>query len=452
MELETHPWPGARPFPTTHRSSADDISRVLRHELRDCGTWLHVQPVPLEPFAVSRSAYDELFTAARGLLGLLRRAVLEAAPARRGRLAALGVRPTARSFPFFIDDDAFELRHCDAMARPDVVIGPNGPCFVEFNVSGAFGGPTETHGFGQAWMRLYGGPGRTLPFAADDPFVARAELFEDVCAELGVPRAVALVGNRVDRRGESTRYFDGEAAHLRERGFDAEVLEPCDLPQKIGRPGSLRFPLALRYFSPGDWVSRGEPLGPVHALLAAGCVLYPPESSYLLANKRLLAWLSEGRPWMSDNDRRLVHQYVPWTRVVQEGKVQWRGDPVDLRQLLTAHRELFVLKPAVGMVGRGVVLGRSCPSPQWEASVTRALGARDAIVQEYVEPARYELEMVEDPGTQPYCVAVAPVLSPLLFGGRPGGVYARYYPDGRSGVIGVAQGGAMENVVLAAST
>lgn len=447
-ELGAHPWFAARPFPATRRSHADEIIQVLRHELRDCGTWVHVQPVPLEPFAVSRRSYDELFAASHDLLGLLRRALLEAAPTRQGRLDALEVRPTAHSFPFFVDDDEFELRHCATMARPDVVIGPDGPQFLEFNVSGAFGGPTEAHGFGQAWTRLYGGSVSTPPFTVDDPFAARADLLEEVCAELGLPRTVALVGNRVDRRGETTRYFDGEAAHLRERGFRAEVVEPGDLPGAIGRPGRLRFALALRYFAPADWVSRGESLDTVHALIAAGCVLYPPESSYLVANKRLLAWLSEGRSWMSEGDRRLVHRYLPWTRLAQDGKADWQGEPEDLRRLLLARRESFVLKPAVGMMGRGVVIGRSCAPDRWEAEVARALDARDAIVQQYVEPTRYALEMAADPGTEPYRAPVAPVLSPLLFGGRAGGIYARYYPDGRSGVIGVAQGGAMENVVL----
>ncbi|MFC4503561.1 MULTISPECIES: hypothetical protein [Streptomyces] len=451
MESETHRWFDARPYRHHERSPADDVVEVLRDELRDCGTWVHTQPVPLEPFAVSKATYDELFSAARGLLGLLRQALLESAPDRPGRLAALGVRPTTHSFPFFIDDDAFELRHCDAMARPDVVIGPDGPRFLEFNVSGAFGGPTEAHGFDRAWTRLFGAPGRPLPFTVDDPFAARTELFEELCDSLGLPRAVALVGNRVDRRGETTRYFDGEAAYLRERGFDAQVLEPGDLPHKVGRPGQLRFPLALRYFAPADWVSRGEPLDPVHAILDAGCVLYPPESSYLVANKKVLAWLSEGRPWMAGNDQRLVTRYVPWTRVAREGKVEWRGDRVDLLRLLTTHRESFVVKPAVGMMGRGVVMGRTCTQPQWEATVTSALDAGDSIVQEYVEPGRYELEMVAGPGSTPYRSSVAPVLSPCLFGGRTGGVYARYYPDGRSGVVGVAQGGAMENVVLAAA-
>ncbi|MEU5049175.1 hypothetical protein [Streptomyces sp. NPDC021096] len=451
MKPGTSSWFGARPFPTANRSPSDVVSTVLRHELRDCGTWLHTQPVPTEPFAVSRPAYDELFTATRGLLALLRRALLEAAPTRQGRLAALGIRSTADSFPFFVGDDDFELRHCDVMARPDIVIGPDGPRFLEFNVGGAFGGPTETHRFSQAWTRLYGGPAGGLPFTVDDPHEARADLLEDVCAELGLRRAVALVGNRVDRRCETTRYFDGEAAYLRERGFDAEVLEPHDLPDVIGRAGRLRFPLALRYFSPADWVSRGESLDPVRGLIAAGCVLYPPESSYLVANKKLLCRLSKGESWMNGEERRLVARYLPWTRATSDAKVDWHGEPVDLRRLLIAHQDSFVLKQTVGMMGRGVMIGRLCPQPQWTAAVSRALDAGDSVAQEYVEPGRYELEMVAGPGSQPYHVSVAPVLSPLLFGGRPGGVYARYYPDGRAGVVTVARGGAMENVAFAAA-
>jgi hypothetical protein len=450
MPNGTHPWFQAGPVPSEDRIPVDDAAAMLRHELRDCGTWLHVEPVPLEPFVVSRRSYDELFDAARGLLNLLRRALIELAPTRKGRLAALGIEPTRRYFPFFTEDDDFELRYCDVMARPDIVIGQDGPQFMEFNVSGTFGGPTETHLFSEAWARIYGAAGRAS-FSGDDPFAARASLFEEVCAELGLPRSVALIGNRTDRgKARTTRYFDVEADFLRGRGFDVAVLEPRDLPSGIGRKGRLRFPLALRDFTPVDWVARGEPLDCVHAVIAAGCVLFPPESSYLIANKKLLALLSQGQPWMSDKDRRLVGTYVPWTRITRPCKTEWEGELVDLRRLVTEHRERFVLKQGVGMMGCEVLIGRMSAAEQWDAAVENAMEHEHSVVQAYVEPGRYDLEMVEGPGTDPYRRSVAPVLSPCVFGGRPGGMYARYYPSGRAGVVGVARGGAMENVVFAA--
>jgi hypothetical protein len=450
MRPETHPWFGAEALPSFNRAAIPVIRDVLRHELRDCGTWLHVEPVPIEPFVVDSRAYIELFTAARGLLALLRRAIVEAAPTRRGRLAALGLSGHADAFPFFTNDDEQELRYCAAMARPDVVIGPDGPQFLEFNVSGAFGGPAETHLFTRAWLRLYEGPDQA-PFKGPDPLEVRADLFVKVCKELGLPPAVAVIGNRMDRgKATTTRYFDIETDALRRRGLAAEVFEPRDLPAGVGEPGRLRFPLALRYFAPADWVSRGESLAAIHAVLDAGCLLFPPESSYLLANKKVLAWLSEGQPWMNDADRQLVHRYVPWTRVTTASVVEWDGAVVDLHHLLSTRQELFVLKPAVGMMGCDVLLGNACSTREWAAVTERALQNEDYIVQAYVEPGRYQLEMVDGSGSDSYQVAVAPVLSPCLFGGRAGGCYARYFPSGDSGVVGVARRGAMENALLSA--
>ena len=57
---------------------------------------------------------------------------------RAGRIAALGIDPA--DCPLFTPDEDFELRHSADMTRADVIIGPDGPKFVEFNVSGAFGG------------------------------------------------------------------------------------------------------------------------------------------------------------------------------------------------------------------------------------------------------------------------------------------------------------------------
>ncbi|MFE7127764.1 hypothetical protein [Streptomyces sp. NPDC057617] len=449
MTGRTPPWTTDRP--TLERAlPVAEVLRILRHELRDCGTRIDTERAPLEPFVLSRRAYEELFSAAAGLLALLRRAVLESAPTRAGRLSALGLAPDGHQYPLFSDDEDFEERYCAAMARPDVIIGAQGPQFIEFNVSGAFGGPAETHLLTRVWNEVYahGGKG-DAPFFGHDPLAARAAFFERVCDEAGLPRSVALVGSPYEQdKAATSRYYDIEVDVLRRRGMHAEFFEPDRLPHGLGLPERLDYPVGLRYFATADWTARGQSLDPVRSVLASGCLLLPSQSSYLLANKKVLAWLSEGLPWMSETDRALVGRYVPWSRVVRETKAEWRGRYVDLPELLLAGQEQFVLKKAIGMMGREVLIGRLTTPAQWAATVERALTDEDSIVQLYTESVPYELEMCDASETTAERVAVAPVLSPMLFGGRPGGCYARYFPSGESGVVSVYGQGAMENAVL----
>ncbi|MFF3751418.1 hypothetical protein ACFYYH_13315 [Streptomyces sp. NPDC002018] len=442
----THPWFGVDTPPAGRSVSAPKVKQILRHELRDCGTRLQSEVLALQPLVAAREAYDELFSAARALLRLLERAVREAAPHRAGRLKALDA--DQEPYPFFVADEDFEIRYAAAMARPDVVIGADGPKFIEFNVSGTFGGPTEIHLFTEAWTRIYGGPD-TAPFHGHEPFAARAALYRDVCAELGLPPAVALLGSRLDRPGaESARYYELEAGYYRRHGLASEFLEPADLT--AGSGDELRYRLLHRYFAVDDWRDLGIGLEPVHRAVAQGAVLFPPQSSYLIANKKTLAWISEGQPWMTDEDRDLVARYLPWTRLVHPRKVEWNRGHHDLAALLLGNRHEFVLKKAIGMMGLQVTLGPYATDQEWGTAVAAALADGDSIVQEYVEPGRYRMEMSREAGPQPQYVDIAPVLSPVLFGEAAAGCWARYHSTGQAGIIGASGFGATENVLLAA--
>ncbi|EPJ42307.1 hypothetical protein STAFG_0636 [Streptomyces afghaniensis 772] len=114
-----------------------------------------------------------------------------------------------------------------------------------------------------------------------------------------------------------------------------------------------------------------------------------------------------------------------------------------------AHRESLVLKASVGMSGKQVVIGRETEQAQWETAVAAAAEAGTSVVQEYVDPQTYRLAMCADGVDEPYEVDVAPVLGPLLFGGRPAGVYARFYGDGTSGIVSVFGGSSSDNCVVA---
>ncbi|WP_410631006.1 hypothetical protein [Amycolatopsis sp. cmx-4-83] len=429
-------WFGDQPVPP-RRLSGPAIKTLLRHELRDCGTRLESETLAVQPLLTSRTAYDELFAAASGLVRLVRRCVAESAPTRAGRLAALGMADG----PFEPRDEDFESRYADVMARPDVVLGPDGPRFLEFNVSGTFGGPAEVRLFTGAWTRVYG----EGTFFGHDPFSARAAMYKEVCTELGLPAAVRFLGSIRDRPGARTaRYYEEEVEHFVAHSFDASFVEPEDLP--VVPAGSLLH----RYFAVDDWRDLGIDVGPVHDAVARGCVLFPPQSSYLLANKKVLAWLSEGTAWMSEPDRALVDRYLPWTRVVKPGPVL-RGGVAhrDFADFALSHQDELVLKKAVGMMGLQVTLGPFTSESAWRDEVARALADGDTIVQDYVTPGRVPVEMTDETGDGTHVRSIAPVLSPILFGGQPAGCWARYRGTGEDGIIGASGHGATENVLLA---
>lgn len=423
-------WFGRRTEPPDIGLAAERIVEVVRHETRDLP--LDGFPVALQPVVVPAESFRELLGATRCLLDLLRRAMLHLASDRGGRIAALGMDPA--DCPMFVDDEDFELRHCADMARADVVIGTNGPKFVEFNVSGAFGGMVQHQAFQRAWRRIRDLAGRPA-FVGVDVFARVAMLVERTCAELGVPPAVLLVDNLDDPGGEVTaRHFQVQVDHLRQHGVHAQAADVATLRALVGPAGSLRHPLGIAQFSVEDSRAGGHDIGPARDALDAGFRMIPSQSARLLHTKKMLAVLSEEQPWMTTADRDLVARYLPWTRIVTDRKVLWRGEPYELPRLLVERRADFVLKGATGFAGREVTFGANTAPDRWAALIQDALGSGYYVAQEVVESATYPLDVMYESG-EVARISANSVISPFCLGGTPAGCFGRFAPAGPPGVI-----------------
>lgn len=423
-------WFGARSEPPEIGLPPRQRVEIIQDELR--GLPLGDFPVTLQPFVVPRASFRELLAATAGLLDLLRRAVLGLAPDRAGRLAAIGLDPA--ECPLFCADDDFELRHCADLARADVVIGADGPKFVEFNVSGAFGGMVHFQQYQRAWQRIRTRAG--LPaFIGVDAYARLAVLIERTCAELGVPPSVVLVGTPREWGPQTpTRHFDLQAAMLRRHGIHAEHLDFEDLLAGIGLPGPLRHPLGLAQFTHEDARKLGYDVSPVQAATEAGFQLIPSQTSRLLHSKKTLALVSEGLPWMTPADRELAARYLPWSRVVGARKVEWREERHDLPRLLVQRQDRFVLKGATGCSGEEVTFGASSTGREWTDLVETALGTGYYIAQEVVESQRYPIEVLHASG-EVERVSANSVISPFCIGGAPAGCFARFVSAEPPGII-----------------
>ncbi|MFJ2078898.1 hypothetical protein ACIOGW_27365 [Streptomyces anulatus] len=439
-----HPWFGGHRLRPA--ASADTIRQMLRHELRDTG-WPHQRVLPAAPMAIPRAAYAEIFRASVALVDLLRRAALESGHTTADRLAAYEM-PAAED-RLWVSDPFIEERYADSVVRPDLVIGPDGPQFLEFNVSGALGGVVETQSRLAVWRGLHADEEGRTPFRSPSPFAVRAEMFRSLSAELAVAPRVAVVGSaRVT--GVERRYFEMEADYYNSHGLTARFFEPEELPEAWDCAPHLRYPVGLRNFTIPDWLDAGLDTTPVQGALDHGCLLVGTQTSTFLHSKLTMGLLSEGRPWMTEGDRRLVERYLPWTRILSERRTDREGQQVDLLPFVLKNRELLVLKAALGESGQQVIIGREADQAAWESAVGEAVQGRTSVVQEFVQPQTCRVALIADGVDEPYDVDVAPVLGPLLFGGRPAGLFCRFFGDGSAGIVSVRGGtSSSDNVMVA---
>ncbi|WP_404951228.1 hypothetical protein HFP69_01835 [Streptomyces sp. ARC12] len=439
-----HPWFGGHRLRPA--ASADTIRQMLRHELRDTG-WPHQRVLPAAPMAIPRAAYAEIFRASVALVDLLRRAALESGHTTADRLAAYEM-PAAED-RLWVSDPFIEERYADSVVRPDLVIGPDGPQFLEFNVSGALGGVVETQSRLAVWRGLHADEEGRTPFRSPSPFAVRAEMFRSLSAELAVAPRVAVVGSaRVT--GVERRYFEMEADYYNSHGLTARFFEPEELPEAWDCAPHLRYPVGLRNFTIPDWLDAGLDTTPVQGALDHGCLLVGTQTSTFLHSKLTMGLLSEGRPWMTEGDRRLVERYLPWTRILSDRRTDREGKQVDLLPFVLKNRELLVLKAALGESGQQVIIGREADQAVWESAVGEAVQGRTSVVQEFVRPGTCRVALIADGVDEPYDADVAPVLGPLLFGGRPAGLFCRFFGDGSAGIVSVRGGtSSSDNVMVA---
>ncbi|WP_182881602.1 hypothetical protein [Microbispora sp. H10949] len=442
-----HDWFGDRQTIRPRGLRPRQIRDLVRYYMADT----HLMPtsvLPLSPIVIPRRSYAEVFRAGRVLLDLLRRTVLGLAPTLRGRLDGLGT--SAADYPLVVGDPFVEEEFAAAMARPDVIIGADGPRFIEFNPCGTPGGVIETHSWLRAWRAAYHRYG-TAPFRSSDPVHARADFVADACDRLGVePRAAWVTSMRDLPSRIAVKYFHLELERLHHRGISAELFTPEDLPHGLMDGDRLAFPIGVRCFTVPEWRELGIDIEPVRQALDAGCLLLPTQTCGLLDNKKALGLLSEGQPWMSAAERAFVERYVPWTRIVADRAVDWRGERVDLVKHLEAGQRAMVLKRGIGMKGEAVLVGRGCTAATWRRALDEAVRLGDSVAQEYVEPVACEVDLSwsdNDAGV----VETYPVLGPFLFGDRPGGLWARFLTEGNEGVFTRSVYGSCENVVVAAA-
>jgi hypothetical protein len=151
----------------------------------------------------------------------------------------------------------------------------------------------------------------------------------------------------------------------------------------------------------------------------------------------------------SADERELIRQHIPWTRVVADVSTAHQGEPVELLSFIRNNRDNLVLKPSDEYGGTGVTLGWETSEPVWDATIEKAVNAATAggeagcwIVQERI-PIRREVfpwiapQTTAATGTPPGGVEFKDMLvdfAPYLFRGKLSGFLTRLSATGLANV------------------
>ena len=91
--------------------------------------------------------------------------------------------------------------------------------------------------------------------------------------------------------------------------------------------------------------------------------------------KAFFAVLTDERnaKYFSLEERELIRQHVPWTRVVGDVKTEHAGEEIQLLEYIRKNQKNLVMKPSDEYGGMGVTLGWEVEKKEWERAIENAL-------------------------------------------------------------------------------
>lgn len=127
----------------------------------------------------------------------------------------------------------------------------------------------------------------------------------------------------------------------------------------------------------------------------------------------------------------VIQRHVPWTRVVEDVKTDYQGQPIELLDYIRKKQQDLVLKPSDEYGGTGVTLGWEVDGKHWEESIQAALsGGKSAnkngcwIVQEKIAMRRGEFPYIGADGKVEFRDMLVD-LAPYMFHGKLAGFLTR---------------------------
>jgi uncharacterized circularly permuted ATP-grasp superfamily protein len=390
----------------------------------------------LRPHLVDRAAWKTLERAGRAVLELAARVARHVFEGDAGRLCAhLGI-PAAQARWMTLDPGGPDV----LLSRLDAFVTGAGPRFIEINSDAPAG-----FGYGDRMAEVFG----RLPLFRE---FAAAHAVEYVAAAPPLVRTLLTQWTRRGGRGAPVVAIvdwadvktrpDQELLRpaLEAGGARCVLADPRELTLVEGRlrAGAAAVDVVYRRALLSELVEREDEVGPFLTAYREGRALFVNSFRCGLSEDKAFFGILTDEAYaglMTEDERRLVAQTVPWTRRVEERHTVKDGREVDLVPYILSHAPDLVLKPAHGFGGQSVLVGVEATPAEWESAVGQALGS-PWVVQDRVPIPREEFPVCEERRLGFEALGVN--ANPFYAAGIEAGAVAR---ASRTAVINVSAGG-----------
>ncbi|MGA9750737.1 MAG: hypothetical protein WBS54_03010, partial [Acidobacteriota bacterium] len=272
------------------------------------------------------------------------------------------------------------------LGRMDSFLFPDGPRFMEFNTDGTAGWHYAA-ALSALWRRETGRRPECAPLQ-DKLLKALISCFRQ-WDRRGIenPRIAIVDWEEVGTRPEQ----EALAAFFTESGFAAALEDPRGLRVKDGRLAgrSGAIDLVYRRVVSEELFARADQVRPfLDAYLGDAACFVGGFRTDPAWSKTLFVLLSDPAfaHLYPEQVRASLASSIPWTRLLARGETAFNGEVAEMETLILRRPAEFILKPARGYEGSGVLAGGFTPPARWREAVQRGLLRGDTVVQAYLRP------------------------------------------------------------------
>lgn len=177
---------------------------------------------------------------------------------------------------------------------------------------------------------------------------------------------------------------------FRREGYECEIVSPDQLEYRnnVLRYGNFAIDLIYRRIKVQEFLVRYDLMHPLLRAYREGRVCVVNNFRSEVAQKKAIFDLLTDENITSSfpaAEKRVIREFVPWTRVVHTSKTRYQDEEIDLPEFILKHRETLVLRPNDDSTEHHAFRGSETDAAGWEKALKTAM-RNPYVVQEVIDP------------------------------------------------------------------
>jgi len=184
--------------------------------------------------------------------------------------------------------------------------------------------------------------------------------------------------------------FELHQKYFREKGIETIITTPQEFSIRNGKAlaGGQEVHLVYKRVITRELVKHWEEVGNFMEAIRDGLVCCCNSfRSVVVGNKKVLSVITDQRfnDIFTETEKQLIKDTIPWTRILSDSKVKFRGKEVELSSFVPENKDLLVLKPSNKYGGKDVYIGQETSQSTWEDIMNEHMADSMWVVQEFVD-------------------------------------------------------------------